>query len=202
MYRIGYIDDDREMMGDYVKRLRRYQIELLFAPEGDMSIVKQWIIEEKIKCMLVDYQLKTKYDFFGTDFIYYLNDKLPELPCIILTSYPDDSISENLVMQNLIQDRSIMDSNQAEFETFCKVLIQATEVFDKKKEFNEKEYEKLCKKRTEQTLSVEEEERFLKLFQNLKEYGEVDDIPSLLVSSQINKQMDAVLEKLDELLNK
>lgn len=202
MYRIGYIDDDNEMIGDYIKRLRRYEIELLSAPEGDMPMIKSWIVEQKIKCMLVDYQLKTKYDFFGTDLIYYLNDKLPGLPCIILTSYPDSSISENLVMQNLIQDRSVMDSNFEEFEAFCKVLIQATEVFDKKMKLNGEKYECLLEKREKEKLSAEEEEEFLKLFQTLREHGEIDDIPSQLMSSHVNERIDTVLVKLDELLKR
>ena len=62
MYRIGIIDDTDELLDDYMVRLRREDIELLVAPEGAMENIKTWIVQERIKCLLIDYQLSSKYD--------------------------------------------------------------------------------------------------------------------------------------------
>ena len=72
MYTIGYIDDENELISDYVKRLKRRDIELRIAPVGDMSVVKQWIVDSNIECMIIDYQLKAEYDFVGTELFSYL----------------------------------------------------------------------------------------------------------------------------------
>lgn len=80
MYRIGIIDDTDELLEDYVVRLRREDIGLLVAPEGTMEDIKIWIVQEKIKCLLIDYQLSSKYDFNGTQLASYLEDALQGLP--------------------------------------------------------------------------------------------------------------------------
>lgn len=82
MYRIGIIDDTDELLEDYVVRLRREDIGLLVAPEGTMEDIKIWIVQEKIKCLLIDYQLSSKYDFNGTQLASYLEDALQGLPFV------------------------------------------------------------------------------------------------------------------------
>ena len=83
MYTVGYIDDDIDMLSDYIKRLSRRDIELKIAPEGGLEHIKQWIVAERIECMMIDYQLSGKYNFAGTELFSYLNDELPGLPCMI-----------------------------------------------------------------------------------------------------------------------
>lgn len=48
----------------------------------------------------------------------------------------------------------------------------------------------------------EEEEELLSVFKILRAYGEVDDISSQFLKTQVDVALDAVLGKLDELLNK
>lgn len=55
MYRIGIVDDTEELLDDYAKRLRRSNIELLVAPEGTKEDIKRWIVQERVKCLLIDY---------------------------------------------------------------------------------------------------------------------------------------------------
>ena len=59
MYRIGIIDDTDELLDDYIKRLKRENIELLIAPEGSMEDIKVWVVKNQIKCLLIDYQLSS-----------------------------------------------------------------------------------------------------------------------------------------------
>lgn len=202
MYTIGYIDDENELISDYVKRLKRRDIELRIAPVGDMSVVKQWIVDSNIECMIIDYQLKAEYDFVGTELFSYLYDELPGLPCIILTSFTDSSVNENMVVKNCIVDRSIMDKNGPEFDEFCDTLKQSTEVFKTNKNKYAAKYNALYQKRLDGTILPEEEEELLFVFKILRAYGEVDDISAQLLTTKVDMALDAVLGRLDELLNK
>ncbi len=200
MYKIGIIDDTDELLDDYVKRLKRNNIELLLAPEGDMEMIKEWIVHSRIKCILIDYQLSARYDFNGTELAFYLNDALQGFPYLILTSYPEDSVDEKLVSGNSIIDRSIMDRNENDFQHFCDQLKQITEVYDNTMCKYKNKYKDLIGKKQKKALSVEEEEEFMHVFRILKSYHEVDEIPSEMLKSSFSGKMDAVLEKLDSLL--
>ena len=152
--------------------------------------------------MLIDYQLKAEYDFVGTELFSYLYDELPGLPCIILTSFTDSSVNENTVVKNCIVDRSVMDKSGTEFDEFCDMLKQSTEVFKTNKNKYISKYTELYKKKTEGNILPEEEEELLTVFKILKAYGEVDDISAQLLTTKVDEALDAVLGKLDELLNK
>lgn len=202
MYTVGYIDDDNDMLSDYIKRLSRRDIELKIAPEGDMEQIKQWIVAERIECMLIDYQLSGKYNFVGTELFSYLNDELPGLPCMILTSYTDSSVNENKVVKNCIFDRSNMDKTGDEFEQFCDIIKQSTEVFENNIAKYKRKYKMLYHKKEDKSITPKEEEELLTVFKILKAYEEVDDISSELLTTKISIALDDVLEKLDELLKK
>lgn len=202
MYTIGYIDDENDLISDYIKRLKRRDIDLQIAPVGDMSMIKKWIADNNIECMIIDYQLKAEYSFVGTELFSYLSDELPGLPCIILTSFTDSSVNENMVVKNCIVDRSIMDKNGSEFDEFCEMLKQSTEVFKTNKNKYATKYNALYQKRLDGTISTEEEEELLSVFKILRAYGEVDDISSQLLTTKVDVALEAVLGKLDELLSK
>lgn len=202
MYIVGYIDDESDELNDYIKRLSRRDIELKVAPVGELQQIKQWIVEEHIACMIIDYRLERKYDFVGTELFEYLNDELPGLPCIILTSYTESSASENKVVQNCIIDRSIMDSDEMNFSTFCDTLKQSTKVFSNNLNKYKQKFESLYRKKTDGSITVEEEEELMSVFRILRSYGEIDDISAELLTTKISKSIDNVLEKLDKLLEK
>lgn len=202
MYIVGYIDDESDELNDYIKRLSRRDIELKVAPVGELQQIKQWIIEEHIACMIIDYRLERKYDFVGTELFEYLNDELPGLPCIILTSYTESSASENKVVQNCIMDRSIMDSDEMDFSAFCDTLKQSTKVFSNNLNKYKQKFESLYHKKTDGSITSEEEEELMSVFRILKSYGEIDDISAELLTTKISRSIDNVLEKLDKLLEK
>lgn len=199
---VGYIDDESDELNDYIKRLSRRDIELKVAPVGELQQIKQWIIEEHIACMIIDYRLQRKYGFVGTELFEYLNDELPGLPCIILTSYTESSASENKVVQNCIMDRSIMDSDEMDFSTFCDTLKQSTKVFSNNLNKYKQKFESLYHKKTDGSITSEEEEELMSVFRILRSYGEIDDISAELLTTKISKSIDNVLEKLDKLLEK
>ena len=202
MYKIGIIDDTDDLLEDYIIRLKRENIELLVAPEGDMETIKTWIVRNEIKCLLIDYQLSSKYDYNGTQLAIYLADELQGLPYLILTSYPEDSVEEKLVVKNAIYDRSIMDKSGNEFDDFCDQLKQMTEVYDNNLRKYKQKYEYLMKRKHQQNLSVKEEEELMNVFRILKSYEEVDEIPAEMLKSSLSDRVDIILGELDDLLKK
>ena len=202
MYKVGIIDDTDELLDDYKVRLKRKAIELVVAPEGSMENIKECIVQEQIKCILIDYQLSSKYDFNGTELAFYLEDTLQGMPYLILTSYPEDSVDEKIVVKNAICDRSVMDKTGDEFNDFCEQLKQMTEVFDNTLKKYKEKYEKILKEKQERKLSVEEEEELMDVFRILKAYREVDEVPAEMLKSSFSGQIDLVLSQLDALLKK
>lgn len=202
MYKVGIVDDTDELLDDYKVRLKREAIELIVAPEGSMGDVKEWIVQEKIKSILIDYQLSSKYDFNGTELAFYLEDALQGMPYLILTSYPKDSVDEKIVVKNAICDRSIMDKTGDEFNDFCDQLKQMTEVFDNTLKKYKEKYEKILKEKQKRNLSVKEEEELMDIFRILKAYREVDEVPAEMLKSSFSGQIDLVLNQLDTLLKK
>ena len=202
MYKVGIVDDTDELLDDYKVRLKREAIELIVAPEGSMGDIKEWIVQEKIKSILIDYQLSSKYDFNGTELEFYLEDALQGMPYLILTSYPKDSVDEKIVVKNAICDRSIMDKTGDEFNDFCDQLKQMTEVFDNTLKKYKEKYEKILKEKQKRNLSVKEEEELMDIFRILKAYREVDEVPAEMLKSSFSGQIDLVLNQLDTLLKK
>ena len=196
------VDDTDELLDDYKVRLKREAIELIVAPEGSMGDIKEWIVQEKIKSILIDYQLSSKYDFNGTELAFYLEDALQGMPYLILTSYPKDSVDEKIVVKNAICDRSIMDKTGDEFNDFCDQLKQMTEVFDNTLKKYKEKYEKILKEKQKRNLSVKEEEELMDIFRILKAYREVDEVPAEMLKSSFSGQIDLVLNQLDTLLKK
>jgi len=201
MYTVGFIDNDPELFDDYQVRLKRKGINLICSNEcrskDDFLI---WVLENNIKCLMVDYLLKPDFPFQGTDLVVYFNEMLPDLPCIILTNYEEDSINEKLVVAYLICDRSIMDRD--DIEDFTRKIKHAVEVFENKMGRNLSEYSQLLERKRASGLNSSEEERFLHLYKILKSYGEVDDLPNNLLKDEMSDKMNTLLGKLDELIEK
>lgn len=199
--KIGFLDDESEAFADYNKRLSKYGIELLFVEDCvDKEDVLNWIINNEIQLLLVDYMLSELYDFNGTELIYYLNDKIPDFTCLILTSHTNDSSKENLVTNNLIIDKNELDARN--LTNVVERFKQSAEVFINRIKLKEEEYRELKHKKETSNLNVDEEEKFLFLYRILKAYGVVDDLPEQFLKPESEKKIDALLQKLDEFLKK
>lgn len=204
MYKVGFIDDDTSLIDDYKIRLGRKDIELYFAENcTTKKSVIEWILDNGIKCMLVDYKLTGKYNFNGTELVAFINSELPDLPCIILTNYCDAGIEEKLVIKNLFIEKENLDADidSAAFESLVSNFKQAVEVFDNRLERNMSEFEELKKKKDVGDITTNEEERLIELFKILRAYNEVDDLPAELLTTNASKKMSDILQSLDKLIN-
>ena len=201
MYRIGFIDDDRDSYEDYQVRLARKKIELLY-PDGitEMPEILEWLLSNGIKCFIIDYKLNNKFKFLGTELITYINLKVPDLPCLILTNYPEESINENLVIINLIEDRNVLAAD--DIEEFVKKIKQAVDVFETRLHRYHIDYEILLKAKKNGSISAIEEEQFMDLYKLSRAYGEIDDLPIQLLSSEVNQKIDEILGRVNVLVEK
>lgn len=200
MFKIGFVDDDVSAFKDYKKRLYRKDIELNYLEEWKaLEDIVEWILENSIECLIVDHKLTAKYAFHGTKVVAYINSKLPDLPCLILTNYPEDSKGDNLVVQNLILDRNIMSKD--DISEICDIIKQAVCVFRNRLTMHLSEYNSLLLRKNSNSISAEEEERFLHLYKLLKAYGEVDDISVELLKKDVHKKVDSLMEKLDRFID-
>lgn len=202
MCRVGYVDDDISAFGDYRKRLSRRGIDLHYVDNcTSLNDIQDWILNNTIESLLVDYKLTAKYAFHGTKVVAYINNHLPDLPCIILTNYPEDSADDKLVMRNLILDRNVLSGDDENFLNFCETIKQSAAVFRNRLKLHLDEYILFLQKRKDQTISADEEEQFLHLYKILRAYGEVDDIATELLKVSVNMKMDNLLEKLDRYID-
>lgn len=200
MYRVGYVDDDANAYKDYKIRLRRQDIEMLFVENcASLDEILDWVLSNSIECLIVDHKLTAKYAFQGTKVVAFINSELPDLPCIILTSYPEESKGENLVVKNLIFDRDVL--SRDDLTEICDTIKQAAQVFRNRLSIHLREYSELHQKRNLNMVSADEEERFLTLYKILRSYGEVDDIPTELLKPGTNKKIDDLMHKLDQFIN-
>lgn len=207
LYRLALIDDNKRQFDIFSRRFKKLEkdIELLFVENcTTCEDVLDWIIENKIECLLVDYKLTNKYNFTGAQLINYVNGRILDLPCVILTSYMEDAEDEKLVMKPLIFDKNIMteskDSDQ--LREFIRTLIHSIQVFRKRMELNKDEYKDLLEKNKNEKLNSKEYERFENLFKMLKSYDIIDDISVVSINMKFDTQMDNLINKIDKLLNK
>ena len=201
MCKVAYVDDDYGAFPDYKKRLARKGIELYFVDNcTSLEDILEWVMKNCIECLLVDHKLAAKYAFQGTNVVAFINNQLPDLPCIILTNYPKDSEGDNLVVKNLILDRNIMSEN--DISPFAEIIKQSTEVFRNRLKIHLEEYEALLDKKSNSQISAIEEERFLHLYKLLRAYGEVDDVAAELLKPDVDKKIDALMQKLDYYIDK
>lgn len=198
MINIGFVDDELNSFEDYKIRLKRHDINLVFNDSCEtFDDIKNWILFNGLKLVLIDYKLSLKFDFTGTELVYYLNNELPDLVCIILTSFINDSINENLVTQNLILDKKILNGDL----TSLKLLFEQNAcVFDNRLNRRKKEFEILIKKKNNNELKKEDEDKFINLYNILKSYNEIDELPIEFLKTEAEKKIDKLLEALDKLL--
>lgn len=199
-YNIGYIDDDAGTFRDYAELLENYVILKLVENCTTMQDVYNWILENKIECFIADFKLSNQYTFNGTELLEFLNKKLPDLVCIILTNYPCDSIAENLVSSILIKGRDILNSEEG-ITTFGEELKQASEVFIKRLINLENNFSMLLTKKREKTITIAEEESLINLYSILKAYNRIDDIPSEIFKSEISNKIDKLLELTNQCIS-
>lgn len=197
---IGFVDNSFDLFPDYKKRLSRHGIDLIFPEVGkSKEEIVDWILQNDVRCLMVDHNLRPSFDYVGTDLVAYINSALPDLPCMILTAYKQESSNENLVIKNMIEGREVLDAS--DITDFCEKLKQAVNVFSKRLNLREAEYRSLLEAKKNNTITAQQEERLSYLYGLLRAYGEVDELPVELLNPKVEEKMDSLIGELSQLLN-
>lgn len=205
MVRIGYLDDEYDILKSATRSLKKYDIEIIALKNiddvTDISLLVDTIISNSLKCLLVDYDLmKLESKVYGTQIIKEVNGLLPDFTCFLLTNFTEQGINEKIVQKVFVQDKSIFaeEDDSTEFLNFINKLTNSADCFEKRLEVTKLEYMKLLNKRKNKELSASEEERFLYLYKVLSAYDLVDKMPDVLIRNSTQDALEEMFKTLIE----
>ena len=113
MYKIGYIDDEPAQYANYAKKLNRRYPDMkliLFEKCSTREEFVNKIYEEQADVLLIDYKMASTYGFNGTSLISYINDRVQDLECFILTAVEQERITDGLVAKRNRFSKTIFDT--------------------------------------------------------------------------------------------
>lgn len=203
--KIGYLDDEYDILKSAARSLKKYNIEIVPLKEindvTDISLLIDSIIDNALECLLVDYDLmKLESRIYGTQIIKDVNELLPDFTCFLLTNYTDQGVNEKIVQKIFVQDKSIFaeEDDSQEFVEFVNKIKNSIECFEKRLDVTKSEYKNLLDKKREKKITANEEERFLYLYKVLSSYDLVDKMPDILIRNSTQDTLEDLLTTLKE----
>lgn len=206
MYNIGYLDDEDLEYDNYRVDLLNHDMNLIKIQDiKTKTDLRNYILSLKLDCLIIDYNLnkfRQKEIQDGNELVRYINSEIPDFPCIILTSYPEESKDEKTVINSFILDRDVLtnDTDGVEYKELVDKITNNIEVYKKRLMLNKAEFENLMKQRRANDLSIAEEDRLISLYKILYSYDMVDEINPELLRKELQVKMNSVISKLKELL--
>lgn len=204
--RIGYLDDEYDILKSAMRSLKKYDIEIVALKNIDdvtnITMLTDAIICDSLECLLVDYDLmKLESKVYGTQIIKDINEILPDFTCFLLTNYTEQGINEKIVQRIFVQDKAIFaeEDDSQEFRSFVNKIKNSVECFRKRLELTKLEYEKLVEKKKKKKITASEEDRFIYLYKVLSSYDYVDKMPDALVRNSTQDTLEDMLATLEEL---
>lgn len=198
MYKIALIDDCKNQYENYKYRLSKKGIDLLFMEyKEDYKEIINWLLDNQIQFVLVDYKLDLQYDFCGSQLMQYINNAIPDLQCVLFTS---NTVDDDLVMDRLKIDKSVFNTDGKEYIEFIDTIKQAVNVFEKRKKLMEEQYLKLKEKKDSGKISALEEEEVARYYKILSSYGIVEKIPQEMLTTKVEEKIDRLIKEVEEYL--
>lgn len=197
---IALIDDSKRQYDKYRTRLEFKGINLIFMEyiqEYDKII--QWLLDNEIKFVLIDYKLDDKYEFEGSNLMHYIDNAIPDLQCALFTSnIPDD----DLVMNCQMIDKNVFNTRGEKFDKFIDGVKQAVAVFENRQKVSLKEYNELLEKKKKTELNASEIERMEELYKRLYSYGLVEYMPKEFFETNIEEKIDELIKVVEKYMDK
>lgn len=197
---IALIDDSKRQYDKYRTRLEFKGINLIFMEyiqEYDKII--QWLLDNEIKFVLIDYKLDDKYEFEGSNLMHYIDNAIPDLQCALFTSnIPDD----DLVMNCQMIDKNVFNTRGEKFDKFIDGVKQAVAVFENRQKVSLKEYNELLEKKKKTELNASEIERMEELYKRLYSCGLVEYMPKEFFETNIEEKIDELIKVVEKYIDK
>jgi len=209
MFKIGYIDDEPTQYTNYAKKLNRWYKDMeliLFENCSTRDDFVNKIYEEQTDVLLIDYKMASAYGFNGTTLISYINDRVQDLECFILTAVEQERITDGLVAQRNRFSKTVFDTEGDDpdkvkaFKDFVAVLRESAEVFRLRREQKINRYRELLEQKKAGTLRGVEEDEYLNLYQVLSSYGMVEKIPKSMLESKFDEELEQLIRMGDAIL--
>ena len=156
--------------------------------------------------LLIDYKMASTYGFNGTTLISYINDRVQDLECFILTAVEQDRITDGLVARRNRFSKTIFDTEGDDpdkvkaFNEFVAVLRESAEVFKLRREQKVERYRELLERKKAGALNGMEEDEYRNLYRVLSSYGMVEKLPQKMLESQFDKDLERLLKAGDAIL--
>lgn len=207
--KIGYLDDQYDISRSARRSMKKYDLDLIdlqmVKDVSDINELVQIIMDNRITCLLVDYDLmQLESKMYGTQIIKELNEKLPDFTCFLLTNYIEQGVNENLVQKIFVQDKVIFaeEDDSDAFVIFIEKIKNSIECFEKRLNITKIEYDELFNKRKQEKLSAINEERFFNLYKILSAYGIIDELPEILLRNSTQDTLNDMMETLKSFKDK
>ncbi len=200
---VGYIDDNNKVFDNYTRNFKECELDLIcLGDKLSKNEIIDWIVQSNVRCLIVDYKIIDIFDFNGTDLINFVNSEIPDLQCMIISSHLCQALKEEKVTKYLSFNReclfgSIKDDEK--FDDFINGVKEAINIFNNRLKIRLSEFKKLKDKKEKQNITNSEEERMLTLYKILRAYGEVDDIPAELLTTEMSKKVSEIIQSINKI---
>lgn len=167
---------------------------------SDMNDITEYIIDEKIDALLIDYNLASYaiLSYTGVQLAKYIQEKFMDFPLFILTSYEDELYEQEIFDAYQIFDfERYLSEPKERVELHYKLIEQVTK-YRKQMELWKEEIKKLL---PEKGKSAEIDSRILELDTKLeKSIDGHSAIPEAVKNSLQSNKLDELIGKIDLLL--
>ena len=149
-----------------------------------------------------------RFGFNGTTLINYINDRVRDLECFILTAVEQDQITDGLVSGRNRRSKEIFDTEAEnpekvkKLDEFISELRESAEVFRTRREQKVGKYQELLKKKKEGRLNSDEEGEFMSLYKVLASYGLIEELPDTMLKSDFEKALNEILKAGEAIMQK
>lgn len=208
VYRIGVLDDEKDQLDLIEEKFELYGLknnivfEIIKSLEFEMKekdSVIEWILDEKLDAIIMDFKTLGVYNFSGNELINYIGNVLIGFPCILLTARKEEVRELELVVDSLIYDKSevIMQSvDSCDLKAFINKLLNNIKVFKNNLIKNEVKYRELLTKREKGEITKYEEKEIKLIQKILSAYEIVEDIPLDSNIIKIEKDIENLISDL------
>lgn len=210
MIKIGVIDDEQEQFDlisekfDIYGSLNNIEFEVIYGIDYQKKeAVINWILDEHLDCLIIDFRLLMKFEFSGVELINYIQDKLSNYPCVILTAKKTDVQDTKLVIKPLIYDKNEIIANSVdsqEIKMFIENIQDYIVVYKNQLEEKKKTYCELMKKYEENKIKYDEQQELILLQRILVSYGMIEFFPLSDKGKDIENELGDILKKIKNVI--
>lgn len=208
-YRIGYIDEEPQEVGDFLSYFDQYEDEIdivsILPNNKPTNAIVDEIIEQKCDLVLIDFYLKyadSNVEVNGDELLLRVKDRQLNLPLLIFTSRVEEAQDSFVSPETLICNKN--EINDPENPSFKNKVVGHIEFYKELKKRYQEEYSKLRLKQDHgEKLTGQEKKRVIELNHILEE---MSDRQRLIVPIENQEQelleINTLIDKTEELIQK